>query len=78
MNKGMLYASVRGSSRIDGQEVDLDFRVEQDERGLWHAGRMEHSLEQVCVCMTYANALVAVINECDRLGVDVYKISVEH
>lgn len=78
MNKGMLYASVRGSSRIDGEEVDLDFRVEQDERGLWHAGRMEHSLEQVCVCMTYANALIAVINECDRLGVDVYKLSVEH
>ena len=78
MNKGMLYASVRGNSRIDGAEVDLDFRVEQDDRGLWHAGRMEHSLEQVGVCMTYANALVAVINECDRLGVDVYKLSVEH
>ena len=44
MNKGMLYASVRGSSRIDGEEVDLDFRVEHDERGLWHAGRMEPSL----------------------------------
>lgn len=77
MHEGMLYASVNGISRIDGSAVDLDFRVEQDERGLWHAGRMEHSFEQVCVCMTYANALVAVINECDRLGVDVYGISVE-
>lgn len=78
MEKGMLYASVSGSSRIDGAEVDLDFRVEQDDRGLWHAGRMEHSVDWTCVCMTYANALVAVINECDRLGVDVYKLSVEH
>lgn len=77
MHEGMLYASVNGISRIDGSAVDLDFRVEQDERGLWHAGRMTDSVEQVGVCMTYSNALVAIINECDRLGVDVYKVSVE-
>ena len=77
MESGMWYVSVTGRTRLDDRELDLDFRAEQDDRGLWHAGRMEHSIDWACVCMTYANALVAVINECDKLGVDVYKLSVE-
>lgn len=77
MQAGMLYVWVKGRSRIDDKIVELDFRVERDDRGLWRAGRMTDSVEQVGVCMTYSNALVAVINECDRLGVDVYRISVE-
>ena len=77
MESGMWYVSVAGRTRLDDREVDLDFRVERDDRGLWHAGLMTQQVEQVGVCMTYANALVSVINECDKLGVDVYKVSVE-
>lgn len=77
MESGMWFVSVTGRTRLDDREVDLDFRVERDYRGLWHAGLMTQKVEQVGVCMTYANALVSVINECDKLGVDVYGISVE-
>lgn len=73
----MLYVGVKGRSRIDDKRVELDFRAEMDERGLWHAGRMTDSVEQFWVCMTYDNALVAVINECDRLGVDVCRLTVD-
>lgn len=77
MQAGMLYVGVKGRSRIDDKRVELDFRAERDDRGLWHAGRMTDSVEQVGVCMTYDNALVAVINECDRLGVDVCRLTVD-
>lgn len=77
MESGMWFVSVTGRTRLDDREVDLDFRVERDDRGLWHAGLMTQQVEQACVCMTYANALVSVINECDKLGVDVYRVSVE-
>lgn len=77
MENGMWYVSVGGRTRLDDREVDLDFRVERDDRGLWHAGMMTQQVEQVGLCMSYDNALVAVINECDNLGVDVYGISVE-
>ena len=77
MESGMWYVSITGRTRLDDREVDLDFRVERDDRGLWHAGLMTQQVEQVGACMTYANALVSVINACDNLGVDVYRVSVE-
>ena len=77
MESGMWDVSVKGRTRLDDSEVNLDFRVERDDRGLWHAGLMTQQVEQVGVCMTYDNALVSVINACDNLGVDVYKLSVE-
>ena len=77
MESGMWYVSVTGRTRLDDRELDLDFRLECDDRGLWHAGLMTQQVEQVGVCMTYANAIVSVINACDNLGVDVYRFSVE-
>lgn len=80
MKSGMWYVSVTGRTRLDDREVNLDFRVERDDRGLWHAGLITQQVdqvEQVGVCMTYANALISVINECDKLGVDVYRVIVE-
>ena len=77
MESDMWYVSVTGRTRLDDREVELGFRVECDDRGLWHAVLMTDQVDQVGVCLSYSNALVAVIDACGQLGVDVFGINVE-
>ena len=78
MSAGMRFVTVKGTVRLTGTDIELSYRMESEGHGftrVWMAGDDGH--KELAFGFDYSSALVSIINDCDRLGVDVTSLAVE-
>lgn len=82
MRAGMLFVTVKGTVRLTGTDIELSYqlsyRMESVDHGLTRVWRVDDDgHKELAFGFDYSNALVSVINDCNRLGVDVTSLDVE-
>lgn len=78
MRVGMLFVTVKGTVRLTGTDIELSYRMESEDHGLTRVWRVDDDgHKELAFGFDYSNALVSVINDCNRLGVDVTSLAVE-
>lgn len=78
MMAGIRFVTVKGTVRLTGTDIELSYRMESEDHGftrVWRSDDDGH--KELAFGFDYSNALVSVINDCDRLGVDVTSLAVE-
>lgn len=74
----MRFVTVKGTVRLTGTDIELSYRTKSEDHGFTTVWRVDDDgHKELAFGFDYSNALVSVINDCNRLGVDVTSLAVE-